>query len=77
MFGRCALLVALVDARDYQKPKLQQRARSFFAALCESVPAPLSNSKLMALPTLATSDDTVADRRARSERNKTSRQTPL
>ena len=51
-----SLLVGLVDARDHQKPKLQQRARNLFSALCDAVPAPLPGSKLMPLPPLGAED---------------------
>ena len=47
-----ALIVALVDIRDHQKPRLQQRARNLFSALCDHVPAPLPNQHMMPLPLL-------------------------
>lgn len=51
----CALIVALVDARDHALPKLQQRARNLFTALCDAVPAPLPQHVMATLQSAAVS----------------------
>ena len=48
----CAMLVGLVDARDHEKPKLQQRARNLYSALVDSVLAPLDGNRILPLPPL-------------------------
>lgn len=45
------LLVALVLARDHARPKLQQRARNLFAAVCDSTRFPVPAPGLRPLPT--------------------------